>query len=352
MIIRKKDLAVIWLTTVMLWLLSSPCHGAKVPVESQKKTHLRRRVKSKSSKADSSKKSKGSSVDTTARTEPKPSPTVQAAPTKTEQKATPTAQVIPPIEARTELNNDNSVVAPLMVEVPPPNEVTIDPKVDNNNMTNSTLVLYENDFETPNYSMEKFERQTSSGCPAYTGDMNIYYATNESRFIIYEKPHVVFLNHQWFNSSKTYTGSGDQQGKYAMGIKSIWGRGDKAGLVLNPNGKKYVNVKMDISTIGMSCNTGTLVSSMPTPSVLVQAYNNDELLVKGKTLDTGTMKATKGANDYTYNWQTSVTSLDVSNSKNGTVFIVWGLLYDLKYVYLALDNIVITASDEPESFPP
>lgn len=125
---------------------------------------------------------------------------------------------------------------------------------------------------------------------------------------------------------------------------------DKLGLAFDTQGKDYVNVCMDVSTIdgGFRCS-GPFNTNTPTGSAtfLVSLVDSPsgEVDFSGQVLDSDEMSSPAAPNQWTFSWTYNSISLDASQSENGMISVVWDMLPTTGYG--TFDNLVIVASNTP-----
>ncbi|MCB0774210.1 MAG: T9SS type A sorting domain-containing protein [Flavobacteriales bacterium] len=133
-------------------------------------------------------------------------------------------------------------------------------------------------------------------------------------------------------------------GDYSIGMLNTT-FGDKLGLLLDTEGRPFVNVAMDLSAINTTCG-GPL--PMDTAVFLLEVLDAPGGIFNlGGTaiLDADTLTG-KGPNvdDFTFNWEHAEGSLDVSGSIDGMVGIRITLI---RSGYASFDNLYIQASQDP-----
>jgi hypothetical protein len=64
----------------------------------------------------------------------------------------------------------------------------------------------------------------------------------------------------------------------------------------------------------------------------------------GMVLDSANMMGPVGPNQWTFLWMNDVVTLNVTESTNGNISIVWDLIQSQ---YAAFDNLIVAASDTP-----
>jgi hypothetical protein len=204
----------------------------------------------------------------------------------------------------------------------------------------ATLVLYDQNFENP------------SGFVNDGGDVNIdrsvntLYRNQPSGFTFAQANTVETL---LITGNKAFgTGYSDPSGKggnYALGMLSSV-QNDLLGLSFNVGSNKFLNARLDISSIDLSVFQGPFVTPGAIPTFEFTLYDNPS----GTTgLGSGTILAvlqpsgTASARTV-FDWTEVLLPLDASGNTNGNVTLRIDLLSG---GYAALDNIRIAASNTP-----
>ena len=204
---------------------------------------------------------------------------------------------------------------------------------------NTSLVLFEEDFENPNSI-------PTEGCYS---DLNIFPNVNSlygPGYLQFFTVETILIN----GSSNKYTDHTSKGGDYSLGMYSTF-QNDRLALEFNTQGKSFLNLQMDLSAIGIqtksNCNYSELQSTGPTPTMRLQLYDNPTgsfgFSNPGTLLSqidvTGISPA---SDDFTFNWAQVIAGLDASAATNGDVVLQFDLLTS---PYASFDNIVISASD-------
>jgi hypothetical protein len=175
---------------------------------------------------------------------------------------------------------------------------------------------------------------------------------------------VVFVqNHLWKEGIPYVESPTKKGGNYAVGL--LYGGGtdnDKLALSFDSKDYNFINIRVDASTLDIVCNDGLGWSGGPfwrttvDPTVEVTALDAPDgkatyNINSENTLDSQKVQFTKGPNEYTFEWQTLEFSLDVSKAK--LISIVWDVLSEDPNGkgYVVLDNILVVASNDANSFP-
>jgi hypothetical protein len=205
----------------------------------------------------------------------------------------------------------------------------------------ATVVLYDQDFESPN------------GFVNDGGDVNIFRTVNQ----LYGNQPPGFTFAQNFTVETLLitgnqafgTGYSDPSGKggnYALGLLSDV-QNDLLGLSFNVGANRFLNVRLDISSIDLSVFSGPFVPvSGLAPVFEFTLFDNPSGttgLGGGTILDTLQATGTSSARTV-FEWTEVVLPLDASGSTNGNVTLRIDLLSG---GYAAMDNFRIAASDTP-----
>ena len=206
--------------------------------------------------------------------------------------------------------------------------------------THATTILYNQDFENP-------AAFNNDG-----GDVNIFNTVND----LYGNQPPGFTFAQAFTVETLLvtgnqafgTGYSDPEGiggNYTLGMLSNF-ENDLLGLSFNVNNNKFLNVRLDISSIDLSVFSGPFVSPGAVPVFEFTLFDNPSGatgLGSGAILDSAQASGT--ASDQTvFDWTEALLPLDASSSTNGNVTLRIDLL---EGGYAALDNFRIAASDTP-----
>lgn len=200
------------------------------------------------------------------------------------------------------------------------------------------LLLYENDFETPNIELER-----NCGFALDVRGINTLYGTVENPFYQINTVEAVLIN------DPTYSDPSEIGGNYAIGMLSN-AEDDRLALTFDAQGRNYINVIMDISAIDVDGCGGPFNGSPSPPifrlSLIDSPGGTFEFGVNTTLLDEADVEGVVGADPYTFNWTPARIPLDASESADGNVTVVWNLLQS---GYGAFDNLVIKSSDMPVS---
>jgi hypothetical protein len=227
-------------------------------------------------------------------------------------------------------------------------------------------LLYKEDFENPKVYLEangrrrRYLEQLYTGCPLYDDkSINEVYGDANHNFAQPNTTEIIFLQNQFWKENIPYVQSPiNKGGKYAVGfLVGAHNNDDKLALSFDSEDYNFINVRVDASTMDIVCTgTGPLWSTTFDPAVEVTALNSPDGMAtyditSENTIDSQKRKFRKGPNEYTYDWQTLEFSLDVSKAK--VISIVWDVVSEnpAEKSYVALDNILVAASNDANSFP-
>ena len=205
----------------------------------------------------------------------------------------------------------------------------------------SATTLYSQDFENP------------TGFVNDGGDVNIFRTVNQ----LYGNQPVGFTFAQNFTvetllvgGNVAWGGNGFQDpqgraGQYTLGLLSGV-QNDLLGLAFNVGSNKFLNFRLDISSIDLSSWGGPFVpTGGAAPSFRFSLFDNPSGatgLGGGTELSFVDLTGSLSANKYTFNWTNVVAALDATGNTNGNVILRIDLLSG---GYAAMDNFVIAASD-------
>ena len=137
-------------------------------------------------------------------------------------------------------------------------------------------------------------------------------------------------------------------GNYSIGM--LRSRNDDLlALSFDAKNFNFVNVGMDISSIDLPCAGGPF--GIEDPIFRVSAIDSPDGVPRltGTVLDSANMTGPVAPNEWTFLWTNKVVALNVTESTNGNVSIVWDLIQS---GYAAFDNLIVAASDTPGFVPP
>jgi hypothetical protein len=117
---------------------------------------------------------------------------------------------------------------------------------------------------------------------------------------------------------------------------------DKLALTFNRQGRSFVNVGLDLSSIDVSGCGGPFGVAMPVMRVSLLDSPGGVFAFDQIVLDTDTITGVSAPDQWTFEWTFGVASLDASGATDDNVSIVFDLL---ESGYAAFDNLSIVASN-------
>jgi hypothetical protein len=208
------------------------------------------------------------------------------------------------------------------------------------------LLLYRNDFEGP-----KVPVTGSISCPPVSfSPVNTYYGTSKNQFTQVRTVETFLTRASVWNSSTPYNDPEGKGGNYSLCMANKGIENDLLGLIYDVQDFAFINVGMDISSIDVDCGGCPCWTGEP-PIFRVSAIDSPDGVpqLTGTVLDSANMTGPVGPNEWTFLWTNNVVALNVTESTNGNVSIVWDLIQSQ---YAALDNLIVSASDTPGFVPP
>lgn len=203
-----------------------------------------------------------------------------------------------------------------------------------------TILLYQNDFETPlsipvqNCGPDLDATPVNSlyaGTGQGTGGGGIFQQVNTVETMLIHGP------------SNQYLDPSGLGGNYCISMLSEF-QDDRMALILNTQGLPFANITFHISPIDLAACGGPF--GLDTSHIRITVYDSpgatfffespgtmlDEVLVDG---------GAPGETPYTFNWLQCLASLEVANATDGYITIVFDLIAT---GYGAIDNISISSS--------
>ncbi len=196
-----------------------------------------------------------------------------------------------------------------------------------------TIVLYDNDFETPNQPIVR-----NCGFALDQTPINTLFGTPQGLFQQTFTVEAVLVT----DASGTYSDPSGTGGNYAIGMLAST-QDDRLGLTFDLQGRKFLNVSLDISSIDVNGCGGPF--GVADPIYRLTLYDDpggSGGLGTGTLLDQQEITGPQGADQWTFNWTHHVVALDGSAATSGTVRLEWDLTQS---GYAAFDNLIIAASD-------
>jgi PEP-CTERM motif len=208
--------------------------------------------------------------------------------------------------------------------------------------THAATVLFTQNWETPN------------GFVNDGGDLNIFRTVNQN----YANQPAGFTYWQPFTTETLLVG-GTQAfgvgfkdpenvaGKYVIGMLSSF-QDDRLGMAFNVGANKFLNFKLDVSSIDLDRFSGPFVAAGgEAPVFRFKLFDNPGGIAgrpSGSALSFADAAGVKGPNKFTFDWTNAVVALDATGNTNGNVLLEIDLLSG---GYAAIDNFVIAAADKP-----
>jgi hypothetical protein len=202
------------------------------------------------------------------------------------------------------------------------------------------VTLYDNDFESPNIppepncgaDLDATDLNTLwTGTAGGTGGGGSFQQVNSVETILINGP-----NGRYEDPSGT-------GGDYCISMLSV-SQDDKAALTLNSQLLPFCIVSLDISAIDLDACGGPY--GLDTPVMNIKIYDSPGGVFSfgspGTLLDEDTISGTApGATIFTFNWKNAIVSMDIDNSADGNITVVFDLW---RSGYAAIDNLSIISS--------
>ncbi len=210
----------------------------------------------------------------------------------------------------------------------------------------ATVVLYDQDFETPNDPPD-FDNGAGSGYRDLSQQqVNDLYGSQPAGFTFAQDWTVetmLLTGTQAFGTG--YSDPSGIGGDYAVGMLSNV-QNDLLGLSFDAGAFPFFNFRLDVSSMGLDGPGGPFTNASLVPKFRFTLYDNPTgatgLFGNGTVLDTADLTGTASAIDTT-DWTSGQFAFDLSNATNGKVTLQIDLL---EGGYAIFDNFRITASDE------
>lgn len=205
--------------------------------------------------------------------------------------------------------------------------------------TETPVLIYENDFENPLIPVP-----VDCGSNLHIGDtVNAVFGTEQLAFRQVGTVETVIINSRW-SSTIPYNDPQEIGGKYSIGMFGAVAQ-DLLALDFDTQGKSFVNVELDLSTIDVvGCRVPPFTGADAILRLTLLDSPGGGIIFSGTVLDSADVTSPAAANAWTFDWTRSATALNASAATNGRVALVFNLLSP---VYGTFDNLVIEASDEP-----
>jgi hypothetical protein len=193
-----------------------------------------------------------------------------------------------------------------------------------------SVVLYTNDFESPNVPIV-----INCGNSLDTTGINALYGSAGFVFNQVNTVEAVSVKQALYSDPE---GNG---GNYALGMLST-AEDDKLALTFDAQGRAFVNVGLDLSSIDVSGCGGPFGVATPVMRISLLDSPGGTFAFNQSVLDTQTMTGEAAPDQWTFHWRYNVVSLATAGSTDGHVSIVFDLL---ESGYAAFDNLSIVASN-------
>jgi hypothetical protein len=203
-----------------------------------------------------------------------------------------------------------------------------------------TIILYQNDFESPNVPVVQ-----RCGYALDTATINSLYGSAQGTFAQVYTVEAVLIPGGTLccGAAHAYVDSSGTGGNYAIGMLSA-AQNDKLSLTFDSQGREFINVGMDISSIDVAGCGGPFGIAAPVYRISLLDTPGGVFNWNNTVLDEVEITGVVGPDQWTFNWTNHVVALDTSGSTDGNVSIVWDLIQS---GYAAFDNLIIAASDDP-----
>lgn len=197
----------------------------------------------------------------------------------------------------------------------------------------ASVVLYSNDFESPNQPVE-------INCPNSLDTRGINFLYGTDTFVFHQTYTVEAVVIE--DSIGLYSDPEGKGGSIALGMLSS-AQNDLLALTFNREGLEFLNVGLDLSSIDVSGCGGPFGVAAPVMQVSLLDSPGGVFAFGQTVLDTATITGEAAPDRWTFHWTAGVAALDASAATDDFVSV----LFDLTQSgYAAFDNLSIVASDE------
>jgi Thrombospondin type 3 repeat len=196
-----------------------------------------------------------------------------------------------------------------------------------------SVVLYTNDFESPNVAIV-----INCGNSLDTRGINFLYGS--AGFVFNQQFTVEAVVHD--DLQGLYADPEGNGGTYSLGMLST-AEDDKLALTFDAQGRAFVNVGLDLSSIDVNGCGGPFGVAAPAMRISLLDSPGGTFAFNQTVLDTGTITGEAAPDQWTFHWHFGVVSLATSGSTDGHVSILFDLL---ESGYAAFDNLSIVASND------
>jgi hypothetical protein len=195
-----------------------------------------------------------------------------------------------------------------------------------------SIVLYTNDFESPNVLI-----QIDCGNSLDTRGIDFLYGA--PGFVFHQQFTVEAVVHA--DSQALYSDPEGTGGAYSIGMLSTF-QDDKLALSFDRQGRAFINVGLDLSSIDVNGCGGPFGVAAPVMRISLLDSPGGSFDFGQTVLATATITGEAAPNQWTFHWHYGVVSLDASGATDGHVSILFDLL---ESGYGSFDNLSIVASD-------
>lgn len=195
-----------------------------------------------------------------------------------------------------------------------------------------SVVLYTNDFESPNVpvaidcgnSLDTRGIEFLYGAPGFT-----YNQVNTVEAVVHA------------DTQGLYDDPEGNGGSISIGMLASF-QDDKLALTFDRQGRSFVNVGLDLSSIDVAGCGGPFGVAAPVMRVSLLDSPGGVFSFDQTVLDTDTVTGAAAPDQWTFHWSYGVVSLDASGATDGNVSVLFDLL---ESPYAVFDNLSIVASD-------
>jgi MYXO-CTERM domain-containing protein len=197
-----------------------------------------------------------------------------------------------------------------------------------------TLILYGNDFETPN-------QMPAATCATLDpAGINVLYGTADFVFHQINTVEAVLVEVTATGGARVYADPEMKAGKYTLGMLSSL-QDDKLSLTFDAKNLPFLNVGMDLSSIEVPGCGGPFGVAIPIMHLSLLDSPGGVFDWAQPVLSDQMVTGVMAPDGFTFAWKHVVAALDASKSTDGHVSIVFDLVQS---GYAAFDNLSITAS--------
>jgi hypothetical protein len=193
-------------------------------------------------------------------------------------------------------------------------------------------VLYTNDFETPNVPV-------AIDCGNSLDTRGIDFLYGAPGFVFHQVNTVEQVVHA--DRSGKYSNPEGIGGALSLGMLST-AEDDKLALTFDRQGRTFINVGLDLSSIDVSGCGGPFGVAAPVLRLSLLDSPGGTFDFGQTVLDTDTITGEAAPDQWTFHWKFGVVSLDASAATDGHVSILFDLLQS---GYATFDNLSIVASN-------